>query len=157
MFVGLLGANHAESSGNFLKKSVWDPKLAKLEQNPDFGHVRTYSWLHKLRNTQGKTYETYLGKIYGIYKEYIRNIHKYLWFKIIRNKELRPNGVAAKRPPLWGCRRRRPLVVFLISDCFSYFLSAAMLFFLHFHKNPVGPLWGGTTVVPVVPPPSGPS
>ena len=50
-----------------------------------FGHVRTYSWLHKLRNTQGKIYGTYLGNIYGIYKEYKRNIHKYLWYNIIIN------------------------------------------------------------------------
>ena len=28
---------------------------------------------------------TYLGNIYGIYKECIRNIHRYLWYKIIRN------------------------------------------------------------------------
>ena len=78
---------YAESSRHFLKKSVWDPKRAKLDQNSDFGHVRTYSWLHKLRNTQGKIYGTYLGNryIYGIYREYIRNIHKYLWYKMIRN------------------------------------------------------------------------
>ena len=46
-------------------------------------------WLNKLRNTQGTIYGTYLGNIYiyiyGIYTEYIRNIHKYLWYKIIRN------------------------------------------------------------------------
>ena len=53
-------------------------------QNSDFGHVRTYSWLHKLSNTQGKIYGTYWGNIYGIYREYIRNIHKYLWYKRIR-------------------------------------------------------------------------
>ena len=51
-----------------------DPKCAKLDQNSDFGHVRTYSWLHKLRNTQGKIHGTYLGNIYGIYKECITNI-----------------------------------------------------------------------------------
>ena len=38
-------------------------------QNSDFGHVRTYSSLHKLRNTQRKIHGTYLGNIYGIYKE----------------------------------------------------------------------------------------
>ena len=46
--------NHAESCGNYLKHAVSDPKRAKLNQNSDFDHVRTYSWLHKLRNTQGK-------------------------------------------------------------------------------------------------------
>ena len=43
-----------------------------------------FCWLHKLRNTQGEIYGTYLGNICGIYKEYIGNIHKYLWYKIIR-------------------------------------------------------------------------
>ena len=70
----------------------------------DFGHVRTYSWLHKLRNTQGKIYGTYLGNIYGIYKEYIRNIYKYLWHILMRNTgrrlRRRPNGAAA---PLGLC------------------------------------------------------
>ena len=77
--------NHAESFGNNIKNLVLDPKRAKFNKNSDFGHVRTYSWLHKLRNTQGKIYGTNLGNIYGIYKEYIRNIDKYLWYKIIRN------------------------------------------------------------------------
>ena len=72
--------NHAESFRNYLKKSVLDPKRAKLNYNSDFSHVRTYSWLHQLRNTQGKICGTYLGNIYRIH-----NIHKYLWYKIIRN------------------------------------------------------------------------
>ena len=29
------------------QKSVWDSKRAKFDENSDFGHVRTYSWLHK--------------------------------------------------------------------------------------------------------------
>ena len=33
--------SHAESFRNFIKKSVLDPKHAKLNQNSDFGHVRT--------------------------------------------------------------------------------------------------------------------
>ena len=66
-------------------------------QNSDFGHVRTYSSLHKLRNTQGKIHGTYLGNIYGIYKECIRNIHKYLWYKIIRNTD--PMGRLPKAAP----------------------------------------------------------
>ena len=60
-------------------------KLHCGSNNSDFGHVRTYSWLHKLRNTQGKIYGTYLRNIDGIYKGYIRSIHKYLWHEIIRN------------------------------------------------------------------------
>ena len=75
-----------------------------------FGHVRTYSWLHKLRNTQGKIYGTYLGKIYGIYEENMKNIQKYLWYKIIRNTD--PMG----RPPHWGAAEG--------GACFSdYFIS----------------------------------
>ena len=62
--------NHAESSSNFLNKSVWDPKCAKFNQNSDIDHVRTYSWLHKLRNTRGKRCGTYLENSYGIYKDY---------------------------------------------------------------------------------------
>ena len=33
--------NHAESFGNYLKKSALDPKRAKLNQKSEFGHVRT--------------------------------------------------------------------------------------------------------------------
>ena len=33
--------NHAEPFWNYLEKSVLDPKRAKLDQNSDFGHVRT--------------------------------------------------------------------------------------------------------------------
>ena len=40
-------------------------------QSSDFGHVRTYSSLHKSRNTQGKIHGTYLG---NTYMEYIRNV-----------------------------------------------------------------------------------
>ena len=85
-----------------------------------FGHVRTYSWLHKLRNSQGEIYGTYLGNICGIYKEYIRNIHKYLWYKIIRNKEHRgaTNGAAASRPPHWGCVRC--FCLFYIINIYGY-------------------------------------
>ena len=72
MFFSFSKQNHAESSRNFLKESVLDPKHVKVDQNSDFGHVRAYSWLHRLRNTQGKIYGTFLGNIYGIYKEYIR-------------------------------------------------------------------------------------
>ena len=69
---------------------------------------KSYCWLHKLRtHTQRKIYGIYLGNINGIYKDYLRNVHKYFWHKIIRNKEHR-------------CRlRRRPIgSVFLVSDYF---------------------------------------
>ena len=96
---------------NFVKIPFLDLKGAKLDRNSDFGHVRTYSSLHKLRNTQGKIHGTYLGNIYGIYKECIRNIHRYLWYKVIRNTDSmgRPPKVAA---PL-GRRWRRRLCFWL--------------------------------------------
>ena len=75
-FLSFSTQNHVESFMNLINKSVLDPKRARLNQNSDFGHVRTYSWLHKSRNTQGKIHGTYLGNIYiyGIYKECITNI-----------------------------------------------------------------------------------
>ena len=54
--------NHAESFR--IKNFVLDPKHAKLDQQSDFGHVRTYCWLNKLRNIQSKTYGKHLGHIY---------------------------------------------------------------------------------------------
>ena len=70
-FLSFSNKNDAESLCHFVKIPFLDPKRAKLDQNSDFRHVRTYSWLHKLRNTQGKMYGTYLRNIYiyiyGIY------------------------------------------------------------------------------------------
>ena len=77
VLMSFLTENEAERFRNYFKKSALNPKHTELDQNSDFGHVRTYSWLNKLRNTQGKRYETYLRNIYGIYKEYKRNIHNY--------------------------------------------------------------------------------
>ena len=112
--------NHAEPWWNYLKKLVLDPKRAKLNQNCDFGHVRTYCWLQKLRNTQGKIYGTCLESIYGIYKECIRNIHKYLWYKIMRNTY--PMGRPPKAAAPSGCRRRRRLCfwLFYIINIYGY-------------------------------------
>ena len=88
--------NDAESLCHFVKIPFLDPKRAKLDKNSDFRHVRTFSWLHKLRNTQRKIHGTYLGNkyiyiyIYGIYKEYP-------WiFMIWNNQKHRPNGAAAE-------------------------------------------------------------
>ena len=41
-----------------------------MDQKSDFGHVRTYCWLNKLRNIHRKTYGTYLILIY---MKYLRN------------------------------------------------------------------------------------
>ena len=116
--------NHTESFINSVKIQFLDPKRAKLDQNSDFGHVRTYSWLHKLRNTQGKIYGTYLGNIYiyGVYKEYIRNIHDYLWYKIIRNTD--PMG----RPPQWGAAEGGACVS---DDFISYIFKDIPYIFLY--------------------------
>ena len=106
VFFSFSTQSHAESSRNYLKNLVLDPTCAKLDQQSEHGHVhhvpeapsegetlkkhpsflkkqqnqflksKGYCWLHKLRNTRGKIDGTYLGNIYGIYEEYIRNIHK---------------------------------------------------------------------------------
>ena len=92
MFFGLLDAKPCRTIMKFIQKLNLDPKRAKLNQDSDFGQVRTYSWLHKVRNTQRKIHGTYLGNIFGIYKECIRNIHKHIWYKIITNTD----------PPHWA-------------------------------------------------------
>ena len=68
---------------------------------------------------------TYLGNIYGIFEECIRNIHRYSWFKIIRNPD--PMGRPPKAAPLCSllllifCLRYEYLLIFLIySLCISY-------------------------------------
>ena len=68
-------------------------------QNSDFGRVRTYSGLHKLRKTQEKIYGTYLRNLLVIYKGHLRSIHKYLWYKIIRNTGAAFGGAPLGRPP----------------------------------------------------------
>ena len=95
VFFELLHAKPCRTIMKSPQKVSFGPERTKLDKNSDFGHVRTYSSLHKLRNTQGKIHGTYLGNIYGIYKECIRNIHRYLWYKIIRNTD--PMG-----RPHWG-------------------------------------------------------
>ena len=115
--------NHAESFGNFVKIIFLDPEHEKNYQKSWFGHVRTYCWLNKLRNTQGKIYGTYLGNIHGIYKEYIRNILKYLWDKIIRNTEHRPKGAAA---PLGAPPKAAPLCSLFLLIYLLYYESSWM-------------------------------
>ena len=46
--------NDAESSRNFIKNLVLDPKHAKLNQNSDFGHVRTCQDLSRRTSTYFK-------------------------------------------------------------------------------------------------------
>ena len=53
-FLSFSGKNDAESLCHFVKIPFLDLKRAKLDKKSDFSHVRTLSWLHKLRNTQGK-------------------------------------------------------------------------------------------------------
>ena len=83
----------------FRQNTISGPDTWKLDQNSDFGHVRTYSWLHKLRNTQGKIHGTYLGNIYGIYKECITNISINI-YDIKRSDTQAPPSAAA---PLGLC------------------------------------------------------
>ena len=104
----------------------------RLKVRFHFGHVQTYSWLHRLRNTQGEIYGTYLRNIYGIYKEYTRNVHKYLWHKIIRNTD--PMGQPPKAAaPLGRHRRRRPCFwSFYIIDISGYSLHILCIFHIYF-------------------------
>ena len=53
-FLSFSTQDHVESSRNFVKNSVLEPKRAKLNQNSDFEHVRTYFWLNKSRKHKGK-------------------------------------------------------------------------------------------------------
>ena len=88
-FLSFSNKNDAESLCHFVKIPFFDPKRVKLDQNSDFchvrtyswlhksefGHVRTFSWLHKLRNTQGEIHgwQWNVSRKY-IYMEYIRNV-----------------------------------------------------------------------------------
>ena len=69
-----------------------------------------------------KIHGTYPGNIYGIYKECIRNIHRYLWYEIIRNAD-----------PM-GCRRRRDLCFWLfdIINVYGYSLYIPYIFHIYF-------------------------
>ena len=74
MCFGFFGAEPCRIIWKYLNNLVLDPKRAKLNQNSSFGHVRTYSWLHKLRNTQGNRYGSNLRNIYIHIYIYILNM-----------------------------------------------------------------------------------
>ena len=71
-----------------------------------------------------KIYGTYLGNIYiyGIYKEYIRNIHKNLWYAIIWN-----TGAAFGGAPLGLC-----FCGFYIINIYVYSLYIPYIFHIYF-------------------------
>ena len=97
-----------------------------------FGHVRTYPWLHKLRNTQGKIYWTYLGNIYGIYTEYIWNMHKYSRYKIIRKNT--PNGAPPKAAPvLLIILYHKYLWIFLIYSLYIPYTHIFMYIYIYIY------------------------
>ena len=103
-------------------------------QNSDFGHVRTYSSLHRLRNTKGKIHGTYLGNIYiyGIYRECIKNIHRYLWCKVIRNTD--PMGRPPKAVPVFLIiLYHKYLWIFLIHSLYIYIYIFHIYFLDMFH------------------------
>ena len=56
-FLSFSTQSHAESSRNFFKNLVLDPKHAKLDQNSDFGHVRTCQDLSRRTSTYCKPAE----------------------------------------------------------------------------------------------------
>ena len=89
--------------------------------NSDSGHVRTFSWLHNLRNTQGKIYGAYLGNIYGIYMEYIRNIQG-ISIDIYDQKH-RPIGAPPKAAPVFLITLyHKYLCIFLIYSLYIPYL-----------------------------------
>ena len=112
-----------------MKIQFLDPKRAKLYQNSSFSHVRTYSWLHKLRNTQGKINGTHLGNRHGISEEYISRIHKYWWYKIIRNTD-----------PMGRRRRRRLCVwdyfIFYIINIYGYISYTFLIYSIYAYMFP---------------------
>ena len=70
--------------------------------------------------------------IYGIYKEYIRNIHKDLWYKVIRNTGAAFGGAPIGRPlsaaaPLGLC-----FWSFNIIDIYGYSLYIPYIFHIYF-------------------------
>ena len=97
MFFSFSKQNQTESSRNFVKNSVLDPKRAKLDRKSEHGHIhhvpkapsegetlqknippferqknrfmksKSYSWLHNLRNKQGNIHGKYSGNIIYIY------------------------------------------------------------------------------------------
>ena len=60
LFFSFSTQSHAESSRNFVYNQVLDPKCAKLDQNSDFGHVRTCQDLSRRTNTYCKPAEILL-------------------------------------------------------------------------------------------------
>ena len=100
------------------RKTTFVPRQQNL-----FLKTKSYCWLYKSRNTKGKIYGSYSGNIYGMYKEYIRNIHKYLWYKIIGN-----TGTA------FGGGRRMGLCFWLlyIIDIYGYSLYILYIFHIDF-------------------------
>ena len=51
---GFSTQNHSEAFRNYVPNSGLDPQRAKLDEKSEFGHVQTYCWRNKLRNTQGR-------------------------------------------------------------------------------------------------------
>ena len=70
--------------------------------------------------------------IFGIHKGYIGSIHKYLWYKIIRNTD--PMGRSPKAAAPLGCRRRRHLCfwLFCIINIYGYSLYIPYMFHKYF-------------------------
>ena len=121
--------NHLEISS---KIQFWTRNVRNWTKIYDFGHVRTYCWLNELRNTQGKTHGTYLGNIYGIYKECIRNIHRYLWYKIIWNTGAAFGGAPMGRPPSAAAPLGLCFWSFYIKDIYGYSMYTPYIFHIYF-------------------------
>ena len=97
-----------------------------------FGDFPTGATLRKPFWPTRKIYGTYLGKIYGIYKEYIRNIHKYLWYKIIRNTGAAFGGAPMGRPPSAAAPLGLCFWWFSLIDIYGYSLYSPDIFHICF-------------------------
>ena len=72
-FLSFSNKNDAESLCHFVKNLILDPKRVKFDQNSDFCHVRTFSWLHKVnpRKTVGKP--IFLSGFLGLFSDFWSN------------------------------------------------------------------------------------
>ena len=89
----------------------------------------------KIKNTQGKIYGTYLGKIYMEYnKECIGNIHWYLWYEIIRNIGAAFGGAQMGRPPSAAAPFKLGLCfwLFYIINIYGYSVYIPYIFHIYF-------------------------
>ena len=87
-FLSFSKQNHAESSRNFVKNSVLDPKTAKLNQKSWFGHVRTCQDLSKRTSTYCKPTEILLICVITPFLLFISNFIIFIKPYVLFNKSI---------------------------------------------------------------------